>query len=119
GFIRGAGRYNFCIGRKTNRIELYFPNDPENEIVEEFKKHQKEIEDRFGHELIFDGGENRKASKIKFEYPEPEFFKDFGEFQNEENWEKRTKWFASNMEKFYKAFQPFADRILKGRSYNG
>ena len=119
GFIRGAGRYNFCIGRKTNRIELYFPNDPENEIVEEFKKHQKEIEDRFGHELIFDGGENRKASKIKFEYPEPDFFKDFGEFQNEENWEKRTKWFAANMDQFYKAFQPFADRILKGRSYNG
>ncbi len=118
GFIRGAGRYNFCVGRKTNRIELYFPNDPDNEIVNEFKKYRDKIESDFGNTIIFDKGTNRKASKIKFEYPQEDFFNDFGSFRIEENWDKRVKWFASNMDKFYKAIQPFNEKLNKGRSYN-
>jgi hypothetical protein len=119
GFIKGAGKYNFCLGRKSNRIELYFPNDPENEIIDEFKKYQPEIEQKIGHEITFEKREGRKASKIKYEYPEDTFFEDFGDFADEENWQKRIDWFVPHMMEFYSVLQPYAEKILKGRSYNG
>lgn len=119
GFIKGAGRFNFCLGRKTNRIELYFPNDPNNEIIDEFIKHQQEIEEKFGQKIVFEKVEGRKASKIKFEYPEGTFFEHFGDFTNEENWQKRIDWYVTNMIEFYNAIQPYSEKILRGRSYNG
>lgn len=119
GFIKGAGRFNFCLGRKTNRIELYFPNDPNNEIIDEFIKHQQEIEEKFGKEIVFERVDGRKASKIKFEYPKETFFEHFGDFTNEENWQKRVDWYVTNMIEFYNAIQPYSEKILRGRSYNG
>jgi len=119
GFIKGAGKYNCCLGRKTNRVELYFPNDPDNEIIDEFIKHRDSITEKLRTDILFEKVEGRKASKIKLEYPKDKFFDDFGDFEDEENWQARINWFVQNMKEFYAAVQPVAEKVLRGRSYNG
>ena len=119
GFIKGAGKYNCCLGRKTNRVELYFPNDPDNEIIDEFIKNEDKITEKLGAQIVFEKVEGRKASKIKLEYPEEKFFDDFGDFEDDENWQSRINWFVENLKEFYSAVQPVAEKVLRGRSYNG
>jgi len=113
GFWKGSGLFNFCIGRHTFRVELYFQDDQDKTHFDAMMKHKDEIESSYDGTIIWERLEGKKASKIKVETP-PETLATFeGRFKDEKYWDLLIDWYRGTMVDFYKAIYPVWEKVQK------
>jgi hypothetical protein len=111
GFWKGNGKYAFCIGRHTYRVELYFSNDPNKEIIDAMAKYKDQIQAAFNGKIEWERLENKKASRIKFEMTKDEVTQLDGKYSDENCWDDLINWYVISMDKFYKTLNPYLDKI--------
>jgi hypothetical protein len=106
----GAGRagmsFNYAIGRKFIRVELYIDTGEKEEnkrIFDHLNQSQRAIEERFGRPLQWERLEDKRASRIKSELP--------GSILVEEDWHHLQDQMVSTMVQFEKAIRPELDRL--------
>ena len=113
GFSKGNGRFGYCIGRHTFRVELYIPNDPNKIFIDNMLKYKEQIESKFDGKLTWERLDSKKASRIKFEMTNSEILQLDGRFNDELYWESLFVWFRTAMIKFYESIYPFWDQVQK------
>lgn len=111
GFWKGNGKYAFCIGRQTFRVELYFSNDSNKELIDAMAKYKDEIEAKFDGKIEWERLDNKKASRIKFEVTKEQISLLEGRFSDEAYWDDLVNWYAVSMDKFYNTLNPYLDKI--------
>jgi hypothetical protein len=116
GFSKGHGRFAFCIGRNTLRVELYFSNDPEKILIDTMFKYKEDIEKGLDGNIHWERLEGKKASRIKYEMP-IELFKEIdGSFNDGSNWNEWIDWYRESMKKFYNRVFPIWNKAQKDLS---
>jgi hypothetical protein len=110
GFGKGSGRFNFCIGRITYRVELYFSNDSDKTTIDTMARYKDEINKAFGEEVVWERLENKKASRIKYETAVGQYE---GSFSEEARWQEVIEWYRNTMVRFYNAVYPVWERVQK------
>jgi hypothetical protein len=113
GFWKGAGKFAFCIGKFSIRVELYFSNDNDKEYIDAMSKYKSEIDNDFLEHIVWERLENKKASRIKYELSLTEFKKIGDKFMNEDNWIAWISWYADSMHKFYNTIFPIWEKVQK------
>lgn len=108
---KGPGGYNFCIGRHTFRVELYFTNDQNKELIDAMAKYKDAIESSFDGKIEWERLENKKASRIKFEMTKEQASMLEGKFNDELYWNDLIVWYADAMVRFYNAVNPYLEKI--------
>lgn len=111
GAWRGHGKYAFCLGRNTIRVELYLRYDEDKSAFEAMKQYKNEIESDFGKKIIWQRLEGKKSSRIKHEIPVELFKEEFEPWETKEGLDKRIQWFASSMREFYDAINPYWEKV--------
>jgi hypothetical protein len=108
GTWKGQGKFCYCIGRDTIRVELYFGNDVKKEKFEFMYNHKDEIESKFKGQIIWQKLENKKASRIKHEMPVSDFKNKrlSANFKDKENWGIWMDWYRNSMQEFYDVMYP-------------
>lgn len=113
--ISGIG-YNFAISKKYVRVELYIDKgtqDDNKSIFEKLEKQKESIEKSFGHHLIWEKLEEKRACRIKYENSE------FNVFEKE-NWEAMLEFLTDGMICLEKAFKdPLKKLNVELKSKNG
>lgn len=112
GAWKGTGKYSFCLGRKTIRVELYISRGPVKKLYDMMESYKDEIEEAFGKALVWQRLDNKKASRIKFEFPEAKFKETFGDWSDHESWQKRIDWYRESMQDFYNTINPYWEKTL-------
>lgn len=107
----GAGKtgisYNYVIMKAGARVELYIDNghaDWNKSVFDSLSKSRTKIEEEFGHPLIWERLENKRASRVRFSLNQ------FG-LQNNSKWPELQDQMIEAMIKFEKAFRPFIQKI--------
>lgn len=113
GFWKGHGKFAFCIGRNTFRVELYFSNDPDKAMIDAMSVYENELNQKLGGRLIFERLPNKKASRIKLEMNTEERQRLTGKFNDEIYWEDLSEWYAMNMKNFYDMVNPVWEKVQK------
>lgn len=110
GFFKGPGMFNFCVGRDSFRVELYFRNDSDKKIINAMIQNRELIISNFGKEITFERLENKKASRIRYDLSN----KDFGKkFRDESSWAELIQWYHQSMSKFYDSVYPIWEKVQK------
>lgn len=109
-FSKGNGSFGICIGRKSYRVELYFPNDADKHLIDAMLHRREEIEKSFGKPITFERLEGKKASRIRFDL---EYEKITGSFDDEDTWSSQINWMVETMPKFYEAVFPVWEEVQK------
>lgn len=92
--------FNSAISNYYARVEVYIsrPSKEENKFVfDNLFTHKTEIEQLFGKELIWERLNEKKASRIKFELSDVDYF-------NRNDWEKMISFMSEFMPKLITAF---------------
>jgi hypothetical protein len=113
GFWKGRGKFAFCIGRFTYRVELYFSDDSDKALIDAMAKFKDEIQSNHNGTIEWERLENKKASRIKFEMPKQKLESLHGRFSDEQSWEQIVEWYTASISEFYKAVYPFWERVQK------
>lgn len=108
---KGPGGYNFCIGRHAFRVELYFTNDQNKELIDAMAKYKDAIESSFDGKIEWERLDNKKASRIKFEMTKEQASMLEGKFNDELYWNDLIDWYADAMVRFYNAVNPYLEKI--------
>jgi len=111
GFWKGAGKFAFCIGKYSNRVELYFSDDATKVIFDTMKKHESIINDSLENLVVWERLDSKKASRIKFEMPIDQYQKIDGKFNDKTNWKEWIDWYEESMVKFYKTLLPIWEKV--------
>jgi len=111
GFWKGSGKFAFCIGRDTFRVELYFSNDPDKILIDAMAKYKDEIDEKHDGLITWERLEGKKASRIKHEMTKEEVDKLEGSFMEELYWDDLVKWYAKAMIDFYKVLYPHWSKV--------
>lgn len=113
GFSKGRGRFGFCIGRLTYRVELYFSDDNDKALIDAMSQFKDEIQSKHNGIIEWERLENKKASRIKFEMPKETLESLQGRFSEEQSWEQIVEWYSSAMKDFYKVVYPYWEKIQR------
>jgi hypothetical protein len=92
--------YNSVIANYYARVEVYISRASKEEnksIFDALFQEKVKIENTFGHPLIWERLDNKKACRIKFELQNVDYF-------NEEDWEQMISFMAENLPKLSLAF---------------
>ena len=111
GFTRNSGFYNFCIGRYGFRVELYFSNDPNKEIIGALYNFKNEIDQSFDGLIEWERLDGKRASRIKYEMPKEQIKLLEGKFSDELYWNDLINWYADAMQRFYTVINPYLEKI--------
>lgn len=88
GFWKGRGKFSFCIGKSTFRVELYFLKDPDKKLIDSMAKYKEEIKSKYTGEIIWERLEKKKASRIKAEVSRSDISELEGRFSDEVYWDE-------------------------------
>ena len=115
GSTRNGGEFNFCIGRKSLRVELYFHNDVNKEKFDYMFAFKEKIQSDFNGQIIWQRLNNKKASRIRFDMPTEDFQnkKINPEFEDPENCKIWINWYIHSMENFYNVLFPIWSKYKK------
>lgn len=111
GFWKGHAKFAFCIGRFTNRVELYLADDSQKIFFDTMLQYKDEIEEGFDGKIHWERLDNKKASRIKLEMPVSEYKKIEGVFEDKTNWEHWIKWYRESMTAFYGSVYPIWEKV--------
>ena len=107
GFWKGNGKFAFCIGKNTFRVELYFSNDPNKILIDTLSKYKDEIANKHSGSIIWERLENKKASRVKYEISKNQVSKKDGKFADELYWSELINWYKDAMIEFYNVIYPY------------
>ncbi|MFN0202352.1 MAG: DUF4268 domain-containing protein [Bacteroidia bacterium] len=113
--ISGVG-LNVVISNYYARVEVYMSRSQKEEnkyIFRELEKLQLELEDKFGDKLEWEVLEDKKASRIKYELKDVDYF-------NKDNWARMMYFMVDNYIKLENAFrEPLAkiNKQLKNKKF--
>lgn len=113
GFWKGSGKFAFCIGKNTFRVELYFSNDPDKVLIDTMAKYKEEIDKKHNGTIVWERLENKKASRIKYEMPQVQVNKLEGKFTDEHYWQELIAWYKEAMVEFYNVLYPYWAKAQK------
>jgi hypothetical protein len=113
GFWKGKGKFAFCIGRNTIRVELYFSHDSDKKFIDAMAQHKAKIDEKFNGVIEWERLDNKKASRIKYEMPLNEFRAIEGKFNEKTNWEAWITWYRESMTAFYKVMFPIWEKVQR------
>ncbi len=113
GFAKGAGGFNFCIGRYSNRVELYIPNDSNKVLFDKMQKHEEVINKELDNLVVWERLDNKKASRIKYEMPIKQYRSIEGKFNDKTSWTEWIDWYEESMIKFYKIVFPIWEKVQR------
>ena len=115
GFWKGQGRYGFCIGRQSFRVELYFGNDQNKMLIDTMLKYKDQIQNSIGDEIIWERLDNKKASRIRVDMTKDEVSKLTvkGRFNEEVYWEDLIEWYCKKMALFFDNVNPYWEKVQK------
>jgi hypothetical protein len=111
GFWKGKGKFAFCIGRTTFRVELYFLSDPDKRLIDSMYQYHEEIEAKHEQKIIWERLENKKASRIKVEVSKAEKKTWEGSFSDELYWDDLLQWYRESMVQFYSVIYPYWEKV--------
>jgi hypothetical protein len=111
GFSAGSGKFTFCIGRGTFRVELYFTNDSDKVLIDAMAKYKDEIDKKHDGLITWERLEGKKASRVKHEMTKEEVDKLEGSFMDELYWDDLVKWYTKAMVDFYKVLYPHWSKV--------
>jgi hypothetical protein len=114
GFNKGRGRFGFCIGRLTYRVELYFSDDTDKALIDGMAQYKDEIQSKHQGLIEWERLENKKASRIKFEMPKDIQDELTGRFSTELSWEQIISWYTTAMKEFHEVLYPYWDKVQRG-----
>ncbi|WP_151993959.1 DUF4268 domain-containing protein [Buttiauxella massiliensis] len=109
--------YNLIFSKKEIRVELWIakPSAQSNTFAFNWLYERKElIENRFGHELIWQPLPEKKSCRISFKKP-------INGISDEQNWPEMIDWLIESMTAFEKAFftyLPDLNQLIK-QTFNG
>ena len=109
----GPGKFGFCIGRYTIRVELYFQDDKDKKWFDAMEKHKDQIDPKFEIPLSWQRLDAKKASRIAFEMPLDQFNAIEGSFNDKTNWEEWITWFRETMVQFHLVMLPVLKKVSK------
>lgn len=112
GFWKGRGKFCFCIGRNTFRVELYFHNDVDKTRFDAMYEYKNELEDAVS-EIQWQRLDTKKASRIKLETSIEEKDRFQGNWQDKTNWADVIDWYTENMLLFYNTVYPIWEKVQK------
>lgn len=113
GFRQDNGKFAFCIGKTSFRVELYFSNDQDKTHIDAMALHKEELKNSFDGEIIWERLDNKKASRIKYEMPSSIQDKLEGRFSDEKYWDDLIDWYRDAMVKFNKSVYPVWEKAQK------
>jgi hypothetical protein len=113
GFWKGQGKFAFCIGRNTLRVELYFSKDSDKVLIDTMARYKEKIEEGFDGNIHWERLENKKASRIKYEMPISDFKQIEGTFSDKTNWDAWINWYRISMKEFHDKIYPIWDKVQK------
>lgn len=111
GFWKGAGRFGFCVGRTTYRVELYISSDMSKHYIDAMAAFHDEIASVLDGDLKFERLDGKKASRIRLDMSESYRAQHNISFANTECWPKIISWYVDSMNQFYSTVAPFWDRV--------
>ncbi len=103
----GKGKFAFCIGRNSLRVELYCQDDKDKKLFDAMRNEKEEIEKAFPKEIIWERLEGKKATRIKHEVQFTELNPEYDTFYDRDAWDIWIEWYADGMIEFYNALLPF------------
>lgn len=112
-FLRGSGRFGFCMGRQGLRVELFFSNDMNKKYFDCMKKYEEEIQQPLNNLVIWERLEGKKRSRIKLEILYNDIKQSDSKFVSKENWDLYIQWYRESMVKFYNVVYPVWERAQK------
>jgi hypothetical protein len=92
---------NFVISNYYARVEVYITRSVKEEnklIFNSLLEQKNSIEQKFGHELTWEELPDKKASRIKFELNQVDYF-------NKEDWTKMIEFMVEHMQQLEKTFR--------------
>lgn len=97
--------WNYVVRRHNANVELYIDQDKDtgegNEaILSKLMEHKKEIEDKFGHPLLWESLDEKRACRIKY-------IIDIAGWQDEEKWPKADDALVDAMIRLESAIRPY------------
>lgn len=114
GFWKGNGKFAFCIGRSSYRVELYFPDDRDKVLIDAMARYKDEIQAKHKGLIEWERLENKKASRIKFEMPKEVLDTLNGRFSEEQSWDQITEWYAIAFKEFYRVLYSYWEKVQRG-----
>ena len=112
GFWKGRGKFCFCIGRNTFRVELYFHNDVDKTRFDAMYEYKNELEDAVSG-IQWQRLDSKKASRIKLETTKESKNSFQGNWQEKTNWADVIDWYTENMMLFYNNVYPIWEKVQK------
>lgn len=111
GFWKGRGKFAFCIGKNSFRVELYFSNDSDKLLIDAMSKYKDQIDKKHDGLIAWERLDNKKASRIKFEKDRHDIGESDGRFTDEENWGEIIEWYRMAMTSFYHTVYPYWEKV--------
>jgi hypothetical protein len=115
GFWKGQGRFGFCIGRQSFRVELYFGNDANKILIDTMLKFKDEIQNNISDDIIWERLDMKKASRIRIDMTKEDVAKltSKGKFNEEVYWEELIEWYSYKMAEFFNVVNPVWEKVQK------
>lgn len=114
GFSYLGEGFNFCIGRKYIRVELYFSSDRDKKKIDAMMQFKDELEAKIPN-IQFQRLEDKKASRIKHEMSPEERAQIDGRWR-EETWPEYIDWYTKSMIHFFEVISQYWERV-KNKSF--
>ena len=111
GAFEGRAKFGFCIGRTGYRVELYFRDDADKQLIGYMMKYKPQIDEQFElGNIEWEKLDGKKASRIKFENSGLQIT------GVDDAWKDSDKsaiiaWFVNSMEKFHSVIQPIWRKV--------
>jgi len=113
GFWKGGGKFAFCIGRFTYRVELYFSDDFDKVLIDTMAQFKDQIQSSHHGLIEWERLENKKASRIKFEMPAEIKKSVDGGLNDDFSLHKIAEWYVLAMKNFYNAVYPYWEKVQR------
>jgi len=114
GFLKGAGRFAYCLGKYSLRVELYISNDIDKKYFDGMAKYKDKIQNELNDNIVvWERLDNKKASRIKIEISYKKIQKTDANFVSKENWDSYIQWYRESMKKFFKSVFPIWEKVQK------
>ncbi len=111
GAFEGRAKFGFCIGRTGYRVELYFRDDTDKQLIEQMMNYKPEIDEQFElGNILWERLDGKKASRIKFERTGLQITGVDDPWKNSDK-SAIIEWYVDAMKAFHNVVQPIWRRV--------
>lgn len=110
GFWKYSGKFTYCIGRNSFRVELHFKKDVNKLKFDAMYQHKSYLEKQVPG-IEWQRLDNKKGSRIKLETTSAEKNGFQGNWNDKTNWDDVINWYTDKMILFYDAVYPIWEKV--------